>query len=333
MPLLVIPLGPGDTGLLTLDEWDALTRCERVFFERPGHPLGARLESAGVVTGPFDDELPAAADGWALVTDPAAPRVVELARAGAQVKNGAWDSPDSLTAAYGAPVARPAGAGFAGLIAIMARLRGPDGCPWDQEQTHGSLEVHLQEEACEVLEAIDEGLLGAELTEELGDLLLQVVFHSQLAGDDGRFDIRSVLAALEAKLVVRHPHVFDVTEVADAGEVVRNWEAIKAAEKGRSDPFEGIGRDLSALLAAYKTQKRAAAIGWSADATEASRRGREALDRPADVDSLGEALFWCVALARAAGVDPEAALRAHLAEFRKSAPALLTSLQMGKETK
>ncbi len=333
MPLLVVPLGPDDTGSLTLDEWDALARCERVFFERPGHPLRARLESAGVLTGPFDDEPSAARDGWALVADPASPRVVELARAGAQVRNGVSDSPDDLTTGYGAPIARSAGAGFAGLIALMARLRGPDGCPWDREQTHGSLEVHLQEEAYEVLEAIDEGLLGAELAEELGDLLLQVVFHSQLARDDARFSIGDVLGALEAKLVARHPHVFDVTEVAGAGEVVRNWEAIKAAEKGRSDPFEGIGRDLSALLAAYKTQKRAGAIGWSAGAGEAGERVRDALTRPVDAASLGEALFWCVAVARAAGVDPETALRARTAEFRKSAPALLTSGQIGKETR
>ncbi|MBA3349794.1 MAG: MazG family protein [Actinobacteria bacterium] len=333
MPLLVVPLAPGDTGSLTLDEWDSLTSCERVFFERPGHPLRARLDSAGMATGPFDDELSAARDGWALVADPASPRVVELARAGAQVRTGALHSPDGLTAAYGAPVARPAGAGFAGLTALMARLRGPDGCPWDREQTHGSLEVHLQEEAYEVLEAIDEGLLGAELAEELGDLLLQVLFHAQLARDDCRFDIGDVLAALEAKLVARHPHVFDVTEVADAGEVVRNWDAIKAAEKGRVDPFEGIGRDLSALLAAYKTQKRAGAAGWSADSAEAGDRARAALGASIDAASIGEALFWCVAAARAAGVDPESALRARTTSFRKSTSALLTSGQTGKETR
>ncbi|MBA2273379.1 MAG: MazG family protein [Actinobacteria bacterium] len=333
MPLLVVPLGPGDAGSLTLDEWDALTHCRRVIFERPGHPLRMRLETAGVATGPLDDEPSATRDCWALVADPASPRVVELARAGAQVRNGAWDFPDNLTAAYGAPIARTAGEGFAGLIALMARLRSPDGCPWDQEQTHGSLEVLLQEEAYEVLEAIDEGLLGDELAEELGDLLLQVVFHSQLALDDGRFGIGDVLAALEAKLVLRHPHVFDVTEVADAGEVVRNWEVIKAAEKGRSDPFEGIGRDLSALLAASKSQKRAAAIGWSAEAGHAVEQLRAALDRPVEVGSLGEALFWCVAVGRASGVDPEAALRVHTAGFRKSAPTLLTSGQTGKETR
>ncbi|MDQ3751585.1 MAG: MazG family protein [Actinomycetota bacterium] len=333
MPLLVVPLGLEEIGSLTLDEWDALTRCRRVFFERPDHPLRARLESAGVVTGPFDDEPAAAWDGWALVADPASARVVELARAGAQVRNGASDFPDNLTAAYGAPVARSGGAGFAGVVSVMARLRGPDGCLWDREQTHLSLEAHLQEEAYEVLEAIDEGLLGVELAEELGDLLLQVVFHAQLAGDDGRFGIGDVLDALEAKLVHRHPHVFSETEVTDAGEVVRNWEAIKAVEKGRSDPFEGIGRDLSALLAAYKTQKRAGGVGWSAEAGEAGDRVRDALARPVDVASLGEALFWCVAVARTAGIDPEAALRAHTAEFRKSAPALLTSEVMEKEPK
>ena len=331
MPLFVVPLSPRDTGRLTLDEWDTLFGCERVFFERPEHPLRGRLEDAGVATGPFDDELSANRDGWALVVDPGSPRPVELARDGARV-GGAPEAPDDLTAAYGAAIARRAGAGFAGLVALMARLRGPDGCPWDRKQTHSSLEIHLQEEAYEVLEAIDEGLLGAELAEELGDLLLQVVFHAQLARDDGRFDMEGVLTELVAKLVHRHPHVFDTTKVSDAAEVVRNWEAIKAEEKGRSDPFEGIGRDLSALLAAYKIQRRAAGIGWSTDSADARRRVRDSLARPADRASVGEMLFWCVAVAAAEGIDPEAALRARTGEFRKSAPALLTSGQKGKET-
>lgn len=332
MPLLVVPLAPGDAGWLTLDEWDALTRCRQVFFERPDHPLRARLEAAGVRSGPFDDEPPATRDGWALVVDPASPRTIELARDGAHVSIGPADPPDALSAAYGAPAARRAGAGFAGLISIMARLRGPDGCPWDREQTHGSLEVHLQEEAYEVLEAIDEGQLGAELAEELGDLLLQVVFHAQLARDDGRWGIDDVLAALEAKLVHRHPHVFGATEVSDAGEVVHNWEAIKAVEKGRSDPFEGIGDGLSALLSAYKTQKRASGMGWAAGSAEALKRASEALGPPVDAAALGDCLFWCVAVARAEGIDPESALRARTARFRKSVPALLPSGQEGKET-
>src|SRR5687767_2236248 len=133
----------------------------------------------------------------------------------------------------------------------MARLRSADGCPWDREQTHESLRVHLIEEAHEVLEAIDLGETGHMLEEELGDLLLQVAFHSELAARDDRFDLAGVADAIVAKLIHRHPHVFGDTEVEGAADVVRNWEAIKAEEKDRSDPFEGIPATLSALLAAY----------------------------------------------------------------------------------
>jgi XTP/dITP diphosphohydrolase len=312
VPLLVVPLAPDEAGQITLDEWDALCSCGRVFFERPGHPLEERLRAAGVAAAPFDDEPDARANGCALVADPSSLRIVELARAGARVSGGSARPPDDLSAAHAAPVARRAGAALGTLGIIMARLRSDDGCPWDREQTHESLEVHLLEEAHEVLEAIDRNELDAELLEELGDVLLQVAFHARIAEQDGRFDLASVADGISGKLIHRHPHVFGETQVADAAEVLRNWESIKAAEKTRDDPFEDIPKSLPGLLAAYKTQKRAARLGWHAEASEAEARVTGALAS----GSIGEALFWLVAVARAAGSDPETALLRATAEFR-----------------
>ena len=144
------------------------------------------------------------------------------------------------------PVGEPKGAALLDLVATETRLRGPDGCPWDREQTHASLARHLVEEAYEVLDAIDEGD-PEHLREELGDLLLQVVFHAQLAEDAGDFDVDGVARAITEKLVRRHPHVFGDLQVASAGEVVRNWEAIKREEEGRTDPLAGIPSALPAL--------------------------------------------------------------------------------------
>jgi XTP/dITP diphosphohydrolase len=312
VPLLVVPLAPDEAGQITLDEWDALCSCGRVFFERPGHPLEERLRAAGVAAAPFDDEPDARANGCALVADPSSLRIVELARVGARVSVGSARAPDDLSAAHAAPVARRAGAALGTLGIIMARLRSDDGCPWDREQTHESLEVHLLEEAHEVLEAIDRNELDAELLEELGDVLLQVAFHARIAEQDGRFDLASVADGISGKLIHRHPHVFGETQVADAAEVLRNWESIKAAEKTRDDPFEDIPKSLPGLLAAYKTQKRAARLGWHAEASEAEARVTGALES----GSIGEALFWLVAVARAAGSDPETALLRATAEFR-----------------
>jgi XTP/dITP diphosphohydrolase len=318
MALIVVPLAPDETNLLTLEELEELEACARVMFERPDHPLMGRLERAGVACGPFDDEPRAGQQGWGLVADPDSPRLVELAKAGARVTAGPARPPDALSGAHAAPVARRAAAALADVVVVMARLRGPDGCPWDREQTHASLQVHLLEEAHEVLEAIDEDLLEADLEEELGDLLLQVAFHARIAEQDGRFDIAAVGRGLAGKLIHRHPHVFGATVVAGAAEVVANWEAIKAAEKRRTGPWEGVPRSLPALLHAAKLQKRASRFGFAPDGAEASTRVRAALDRPSSHASLGEALFWLVALARAGGIDPEGALRGALLRFKSS---------------
>jgi MazG family protein len=312
VPLLVVALAPDDAGRITLDEWDALCRCGRVFFENPAHPLLERLRAAGVHAGPFDDEPEAAGDGSALVAEPESPRVIELARAGARISVGSARAPDDLSAAHAAPIARRAATSLATLAVIMARLRSDDGCPWDREQTHRSLEVHLLEEAHEVLDAIDRNEIDSALLEELGDVLLQVAFHSRIAEQDGRFDIAQVADAIAGKLIHRHPHVFGETRVADAAEVLRNWESIKAAEKSRAGPFDDIPKSLPGLLAAYKTQKRAARLGFSPEEADVRARLAGALES----ESIGEALFWLVALARLAGTDPETALLRATSDFR-----------------
>lgn len=314
MALLVVPVAAAEAGLVTLTEWDELLRRRSVWFETGEHPLAQRLAAAGieVVT---DGALPdAARDDAGAVLDPRSPELVRLAKDGALVTSGTVPAPDSLTAAHGAYLARRGAAALGALALVMARLRSPDGCPWDREQTHGSLRVHLLEEAHEVLEAIDHGDLGDELEEELGDLLLQVAFHAQLAADDGRFDLSGVADAIVAKLIHRHPHVFGDRSAATADEVVRNWEAIKRDEKARTGPFDGIPAGLPALMAAFKVQKRAAPLGFHPDGEAAIERLREVVS--ADSVEVGAALFWLVAVARSAGVDPEGALREAIASFR-----------------
>jgi MazG family protein len=225
------------------------------------------------------------------------------------------------------PVGEPKGAALLDLVATETRLRGPDGCPWDREQTHASLARHLVEEAYEVLDAIEEGD-PEHLREELGDLLLQVVFHAQLAEDAGDFDVDGVARSITEKLVRRHPHVFGDLRVASAGEVVRNWEAIKREEEGRTDPLAGIPTALPALQLAAKLQKRAP--GGLAAGTGSAATVRERLDQLTEAgdperleEAVGELLFEVVALARAAGVEPEAALRRTARRFRSQflAPA------------
>ncbi len=311
--LLVVPLSKDDAGSLTLEEWDRLTQRPRVLFEHDDHPLADRLREHNIDTDVVSAKPPVEDDA-ALVVDPTSPWLIELARDGADVTSGIVRVPDALTAAHGAYLTRSGSAALGSLALVMARLRSDDGCPWDQEQSHESLRVHLVEEAYEVLDAIDRGEVGAELEEELGDLLLQVAFHAQLAADDGRFDLAGVANGIVAKLIHRHPHVFGDTSVSGADEVVRNWESIKADEKERSGPLDGIPAGLPALLAAAKVQKRAAALGFQPSESEARDRLKAVVE--GDDFDPGEALFWTVAVCRSLGIDPEGALRRTFAEFR-----------------
>jgi MazG family protein len=202
------------------------------------------------------------------------------------------------------------------LVRVMARLRGPGGCPWDREQTHASLARHLLEETHETLDAIDAGD-GDRLREELGDVLLQVVFHAQMAADDGAWDVDDVAQGIVEKLIRRHPHVFGDVEVTGADEVLVNWERIKADEKGEKPLEDDIPETLPALARASKVQRRAAGWGFewrSVDsALQALKEEVGELETHTDADNaeqeIGDVLFATVSVARRLGVDPESALR------------------------
>lgn len=213
-----------------------------------------------------------------------------------------------------------------GMAAISARLRAPDGCPWDRKQTHATLRPFVLEEAYETVDAIEQGS-AADLAEELGDLFLQIILHAQLAAEEGAFDLTDVYRTLGAKIIRRHPHVFGDVEVADAAEVLRNWESIKADERtdagAEASPFAGIARALPALPASREIQERASSLGWDwpsiegvwekvseelAELHEAADAGDGARD--ARLHELGDVLFATVNLARWMKLDPEEALRA-----------------------
>jgi len=206
------------------------------------------------------------------------------------------------------------------VVKVMARLRAPGGCPWDAEQTHRTLARHLLEETHELLAAIDADESDA-IRDELGDLLLQVVFHAQMAADEGRWDIDDVAEGLARKLVHRHPHVFGSVEVSGADEVLVNWEKLKAAEAGSRGRIEdGIPVALPSLARAAKVQRRAAGWGFEFRSAEgALAKLREEIDELASASEsatddavereIGDVLFATVAIARKLGVDAESALR------------------------
>ncbi len=216
---------------------------------------------------------------------------------------------------------------FDRLCEIMARLRAPGGCPWDREQTHASLVSGLLEEAYEVAAAI-RAEDDANLREELGDLLLQVVIHVQIASEDGRFNIADVAQEISDKLVRRHPHVFGDVEARDSGTVLKQWDAIKRAEKGAHDAeyFSGLTRALPALMLAQKTQTKAARVGfdWSEIADVVAKVDEEVAEVKTAVasgnpeaiaDEIGDLLFATVNLARKQKLDAETLLAAATEKF------------------
>lgn len=217
---------------------------------------------------------------------------------------------------------------------ISARLREPDGCPWDREQTHESLRNHLLEEAYEVYDALADGATP-ELAGELGDLLLQVVLHAQLAAEAGVFDLTDVQAALSSKIVRRHPHVFGETEARTAADVSRQWERIKADERTESadgaaptrpkGALDGVSRSLPALAASQEMQERAANLGYEwptvegvlDKVTEELEELRQAATPADKVEEYGDLLFVLVNVARWHDIEAEAALRAANDKFRR----------------
>jgi len=248
---------------------------------------------------------------------------------------GELDAAVLATPCYLAPLAPQAAvAGTWAMPWISDRLRQPDGCPWDREQTHASLRNHLLEEAYEVYDAL-EGGATPELAGELGDLLLQVILHAQLAAEEGVFDLTDVQAALATKIVRRHPHVFGEAEAETASDVNRQWERIKAAERADAggetaakSALDGISASLPALAASQEMQERAAHLGYdwpSLDGVldkviEETQELREAAadgDQRAWAEEFGDLLFVLVNVARKQDVDAEAAMRAANAKFRR----------------
>jgi tetrapyrrole methylase family protein/MazG family protein len=220
-----------------------------------------------------------------------------------------------------------AGHQFVELLAVMARLRGEDGCPWDREQSRESLRPFLVEETYEVLEALEEGV-PARIREELGDLLFQIVFHARLAEERGEFTIAEVLATLVAKMHRRHPHVFEERRLDSARAALAQWEAIKQAEHGdsRRSALDGIPRALPGLLRAQRVQHRASRVGFDwpgpALALEKVREEADELagalrqeDRARVRAEVGDLLFAAVNVARLADTDPEAALQDAVERF------------------
>ncbi len=211
------------------------------------------------------------------------------------------------------------------LVEIMQRLLAPGGCPWDREQTLQTLRPYVTEEAHEVVDAIDSGS-PEELREELGDLLLQIVFQSELARAQGWFGPDDVVAAICDKLVRRHPHVFGDVQVSGTSEVLANWEVIKAQEKQGRGVLDGVPKALPALLRASRVGDKAARVGFDwPDLAGARSKVDEELgeldealasgDARAIEHELGDVLFALVSVARKASVDPEAALRGTLDRF------------------
>jgi tetrapyrrole methylase family protein/MazG family protein len=207
---------------------------------------------------------------------------------------------------------------FEGLRAVIAQLRNPaGGCPWDLEQTHESLKRFLLEEAYEAVDALDEGE-PSRLAEELGDLLMQVVLHAQVAEDEGTFVIEDVIASITQKLVRRHPHVFGDVQVSGAEDVLRNWETLKQDERGDAPLLDAVPKAMPALAQAQSVQGRAAKAGLVTDqpsSADAAARIQNLL-ADGDAEAFGDALFALVAIARELRVDAEEALRLAVRRFR-----------------
>ncbi len=232
---------------------------------------------------------------------------------------------------------------FEKLVAVQARLRAPGGCPWDREQTHQSLRTYLIEEAYEVLEALESGN-DAKFAEEMGDLLLQIVFHSQIAREEGRFTVAEVIREIHDKMVRRHPHVFGKTRAKDSAEVLRNWEQIKAEERRSSDKkgdsktgdgvteevslLDGVSRALPATMEGFQLTRKASRIGFDweeaggvfekmREETEELKKALREQDHLKMEEELGDLLFAAVNLSRFLKIDPEIALKKANAKFSR----------------
>ena len=240
---------------------------------------------------------------------------------------------------------------FDELVSVMTRLRAPGGCPWDREQTYESLAPYLLEEAFESFDAIQEAAEGKpeHLREELGDLLLQIIFHSQIAEDRGDFTIEDVCAAITEKMVLRHPHVFGDKNFETADEVLQNWDELKKAErkitkkneKAKNSILEDVPLAFPALIEANKLTKKAAKVGFDwKDAgqifdklTEETEELKSAITENSNIEEeIGDLLFVVVNLARKFDVEPETALKKTNRKFRKRFNFIETELKTRGKT-
>jgi tetrapyrrole methylase family protein/MazG family protein len=354
-------LGPGDPGLLTIGSLDALRAVGRAVLLLAPPDLATYLERNGVaiVRGMVDDPAmlvrgsgeeigrfaqrvlaepePDGALGLGVLGNPLSdfpglpPLLRELQTRGIAGEIVPGMPRATLSASIAMPLVPlpPQSAHYSwdDLVEIMARLR--MGCPWDREQTHLTLIPYLIEETYEVVEAIEGGKLDA-LCEELGDLLLQILFHSQLATETGRFTIADVVDALSNKMVRRHPHVFGDAVIEDVDAQWRNWEQLKALEKTgreRKSRLDGIPTHLGALQRGQRMQEKAARVGFdwpsvegildkfSEEVRELAQARRQKEDDPRIREELGDLFFTLVNLSRALGIDAESAMREANAKF------------------
>jgi MazG family protein len=267
--------------------------------------------------------------------------IVEKTMRGRTKKKSRRVKKNAATASSGKLKHLTPGEWFEKLVAVQARLRAPKGCPWDREQTHQTLRTYLLEEAYEVLEALETGN-DEKFAEEMGDLLLQIVFHSQIASEEGRFTVADVIREIHDKMIRRHPHVFGEARAKDSKEVLRNWEQIKAEErrssKEKSDGgdgaaeatslLDGVSRALPATLESFQLTRKASRIGFdwdNADGVIDKMREETAeleialndKDQQRLEEEMGDLMFAAVNLARFLHVDPEIALKKANAKFSR----------------
>ena len=350
MLVRIIGLGPGDPQLLTLGSLDAMRAVGRAvtllappelakyLAEQGVKPLAGRVGDASLFVRGSSDEIErfvAALDdadlavgvlGNPLSDFPGLPVLLRALEArGARTEIVPGMPRETLSAAIAMPLVPlpPASShhSWNDLVEIMARLR--LSCPWDREQTHRTLIPYLIEETYEVVEAIEQSDEEG-LCEELGDLLLQIVFHSQLATETGKFSVADVIDALSNKMIRRHPHVFGDAVIEDVDAQWRNWEQLKAQEatgKARASRLDGIPKHLGALQRGQRMQEKAARVGfdWASardvvnklteEMEELAQARREKQDDPRIREELGDVLFTLVNLSRALGIDAETAMR------------------------
>jgi len=330
--ITIVGLGPGAFGLITIATLDKLKKAGVVLLKTANHPAVEGLKEHNINFASYDHLYSQGAD-LATVHQLIAQDVVDRAIQGHDVVYAVPGNPlvaehsveliRTLAAERHLPVVVLPGVGkytLDPLVDVMAQLRAPTGCPWDLEQTHVSLRRYMVEEVYEILEAID-ARDADNLCEELGDLLLQIVFHARIAEERGEFSIQDVINRVTKKMVRRHPHVFGSTTVRNADDVLVNWDKIKQREKGenRQGVLAGISPGLPSLMRAFKLQGKAAKVGFDWDSIEpiwdkieeeiAELKEAIASGDAAKIEAeLGDTLFAIVNLARRVEVEPETAL-------------------------